>query len=397
MKPFEIKLTKELKKDFAKAEKISSAFQLYSSLPDPDKILAENNYDYSILRDLLNDPHLSAVVQQRKSLVQQLGWEISCEGDKESERKVVQWMQRLDVDGIIGKMLDAILFGFAVLEINWEIKGKEIFPQEINSKPQEWFIFDKKNKLKLRQKNETGYTFSVGEELPQNKFLLIQHNGEYVNPYGEKIISKCYWPVQLKRSGLDFWQIMVERYGMPFLIGRYTSAATEKEKEDLLAGLQNMVTDNIAIFLDTVAIELKEHPKFDIGQLYQYLAEFYNQEISKAILTETLTTEIRGQGSYAAAQVHRETASTIAMKDKKLIENGMNELLRIYSRLNYGEQKIIRFRLTKKEAVEAESIDRDIKLKNLGIEFKKEYFQRKYNLNEDDFEISQQKAVGSRQ
>ena len=75
------------------------------------------------------------------------------------------------------------------------------------------------------------------------------------------------------------------------------------------------------------------------------------------------------------------------MKDKKLIENGMNELLRIYSRLNYGEQKTIRFRLTKKEAVEAESIDRDIKLKNLGIEFKKEYFQRKYNLNEDDFSI----------
>ena len=397
MKAFEIKITKELKKDFAKAEKVNSTFQLYSSLPDPDKILADNNYDYSILRDLLNDPHLSAVVQQRKSLVQQLGWEISCEGDKESERKVVLWMQQLDVDGIIGKMLDAVLFGFSVLEINWGIKGNEVFPRQINSKPQEGFIFDKENQLRLRQKNESGYTFCVGEELPRNKFLIIQHNAEYVNPYGEKIISKCYWPVQLKRSGLDFWQIMVERYGMPFLIGRYPSTATEKEKSDLLTGLQNMVKDNIAIFLDTVGIELKEHPKFDIGQLYQYLAEFYNQEISKAILTETLTTEIRGMGSYAAAQVHRETATTVAMKDKKLIENSMNELLRLYSKLNYGEQKSIRFRLTKKGAVEAESIDRDIKLKNLGIEFRKEYFQRKYNLNEDDFEISQQNAVGSRQ
>lgn len=387
MEPFELKLTKQLKTDFAKADKLSSSFQLYSSLPDPDKILADNNYDYAILRDLMRDAHLSAVVQQRKSFVQQLGWEISCENDKQTEKKVVGWMQNINLDALIENALDAVLYGFSVLEINWGVKGGEIIPEEIKGKPQEWFIYDKDNKLRLRQKDQGSYAFAEGVELPKNKFLVVQHNANYVNPYGEKIISKCYWPVQLKRSGLDFWQIMVERYGMPFLIGRYSSTASEPEKAALLEGLQKMVTDNIAIFLDTVTIELKEHPKFDIGQLYQYLAEFYNSEISKAVLTETLTTEIRGQGSYAAAQVHRETAATVAMKDKKLIEGVINELLIMYVKFNYGEGKVIRFRLTKKESVEAESIERDIKLKNLGIEFSKEYFQRKYNLNEDDFSI----------
>jgi len=385
MKPYELKLTKQLKKDFAKADKINSTFQLYSSLPDPDKILAENNYDYAILRDLLNDPHLSAVVQQRKSLVQQLGWEITCEGDKETEMKVVKWMQKLEIDTIIENMLDCILYGYEVLEINWGIKNGEIYPQKINSKPQEWFIFDQEGVLRMRQKNQYGYTFVEGVELPKNKFIILQNGASYVNPYGEKLISKCYWPVNLKRSGMDFWQIMVERYGMPFLIGRYTATATEQGKADLLTGLQDLVTDNIAIFLDTVIIELKEHPKFDIGQLYQYLAEFYNAEMSKVILTETLTTEIKEKGSYAAAQVHRETAASVAMKDKKLIEVAMNKLLEMYSAFNYTENKNIRFRLTKKEAVEAETIERDIKLKELGIVFTKEYLQRKYNLNADDF------------
>lgn len=390
MKTYELKITKELKRDFAKADKITSAFQLYSSLPDPDKILAENNYDYTILRDLLNDPHLTAVVQQRKALVQQLGWEIICEGDKEAERKVVAWMEKLNIENVISSMLDCILYGYEVLEINWDIKKGEIFPKKINSKPQEWFIFDQDGLLRMRQKDQFGYTFAEGVELPKNKFLVLQNSANYVNPYGEKLLSKCYWSVNLKRSGMDFWQIMVERYGMPFLIGRYSAGATAAEKEDLLTGLKNMVTDNIAIFLDTVIIEMKEHPKFDIGQLYQYLAEFYNAEMSKVILTETLTTEIRGQGSYAAAQVHRETAATVAMKDKKIIEEAMNKLLEMYSEFNYSKGKTIRFRLTKKEAVEAETIERDVKLKGLGIVFTKEYFQRKYNLNNDDFEIDNQ-------
>ncbi|MCZ7616742.1 MAG: hypothetical protein M5T52_25035 [Ignavibacteriaceae bacterium] len=43
-------------------------------LPDPDKILIENEYDYEIYRDLLLDPHLMAAIQQRKMQVMQLEW-----------------------------------------------------------------------------------------------------------------------------------------------------------------------------------------------------------------------------------------------------------------------------------------------------------------------------------
>ena len=387
MDNLKIKLMRQLKKDFASMDKVTSSFQLYSTLPDPDKILEDNNYDYAILRDLLNDPHLTAVVQQRKSLVAQLGWEISCEGDKEAEKRVVRWMQEIDIERIISKMIDACLYGFVVFEINWKTRSNEIIPKEINAKPQEWFIFSKERELKLREKDSSGYVFKEGIELPKNKFIVLQNNPDYTNPYGEKLLSKCYWPINLKRSGLDFWQIMVERYGMPFLIGRYAVGATPAEKAMLLEGIQDLVTDNIAVFQEGVEIELKEHPKFDIGQLYQYLAEFYNAEISKVILTETLTTEIKGVGSYAAAQVHRETAATVAMGDKKLVEKGINELIKIYSSLNYAKEKVIRFRLTKKEDVEQENIERDLSLEKMGIKFSKEYYQRKYNLNADDFEI----------
>jgi len=50
-------------------------------LPDPDKILIENEYDYEIYRDLLLDPHLMATIQQRKMQVMQLEYEIQQSGE----------------------------------------------------------------------------------------------------------------------------------------------------------------------------------------------------------------------------------------------------------------------------------------------------------------------------
>ncbi|MFZ1290765.1 MAG: hypothetical protein WAR79_11785, partial [Melioribacteraceae bacterium] len=63
-----------IKKDFATAEKVEWWKKLQYSIPDPDKILADNGYDYSIYRDLLSDPHLWSVIQQSKAQVNQMGW-----------------------------------------------------------------------------------------------------------------------------------------------------------------------------------------------------------------------------------------------------------------------------------------------------------------------------------
>ena len=77
-----MKEKKYLLTEFATRNKVDVFSSLYKALPDPDKILEENNYDYEIYRDLLNDPHLSATIQQRKMQVMQMGWELEIEGDR---------------------------------------------------------------------------------------------------------------------------------------------------------------------------------------------------------------------------------------------------------------------------------------------------------------------------
>ena len=371
--------------EYATRNKVDVFSTLYKTLPDPDKLLEDNNYDYEIYRDLLTDPHLMATIQQRKMQVMQMGWELECEG--KLEKRVLEIMRELPLSNIMSDVLDAIFFGFSVGEVEWKKDGNEIVPVDVIGKPQEWFIFTRDNELRMRKYKDGSYYFEEGEKLPAYKFILTQYRPTYTNPYGQKVLSSCYWPVQLKRGGIEYWQLMMERYGMPYLIGRYPNSFTDLQKKEFLQQLQAMVEDNITIFEDTLGIELKESPQYDIGQLYENLVKFHNKEISKAVLTVTLTIEMEKAGAYKSTDIHREMLSYLGVSDKKLVEKALNTLLSYYIKLNYGDLTCPRIKLVKKEAVVDESAERDKLLNEIGVVFTKEYFMKRYNLAEGDFSL----------
>jgi len=384
--------SRSITSDIATRDRFATAPHYNNFLPDPDKILIENEYDYEIYRDLLMDPHLMATIQQRKMQVMQLEYEIeqSAEGKGQSviTKELENVFENLDLNYIISEIMDAIFFGYSVIELTWMKDGKKLLPDKILGKPQEWFIFDKYNELRLRKYKHGFYLYEEGEKLPPYKFVLTQHKPTFTNPYGEKILSRCYWPVTLKKGGIEYWQLMMERYGMPYLIGRYPNTFTATQKTEFLDQLKQMVVDNITIFDEALGIELKESPQFDIGQLYENLVKYHNREISKAVLTVTLTTEIEKTGSYKAGEVHKEMLQFLGESDRKLVESSLNKIIDYYCELNYGNIDRPKIKLLDKEKVIEESVDRDKVLSDMGVKFSKEYFMKRYKLAENDFSLN---------
>lgn len=380
------KVTKNLLSEIATRNSLGAAMVYGKNVPDPDKILRERNYDYEILRDIMNDPHVMATMQQRKMQVLQMGWEMNYSGDKTIKQKAQKALEELQMGKIMSQMLDAIFYGFSVNEILWTKRGKEIAIKDVEQKPHEWFMFNGNNELRLRKRRGGSFVFEEGLELDENKFILIQHKPTYLNPYGEKVLSRCYWSVKMKRAGIQSWQNMVERYGMPFLIGRYSVGATDEQKDELMQELIAMVEDSIAVFEEGLGIEIKESAQYDVGQIYEYLVDFHNKEISKAVLTVTLTTEVGKVGSYKASEIHKEMLNYLGMTDKKLVERGLNGLLERYCKINFGASESPKVKLQKKENVIEVSPERDKLLSELGVKFSKEYFMKRYNLMEGDLE-----------
>ena len=134
-----------LNKEIATREFSNSYYKYIGYLPNPDKILSKTGKSIEIYSNLKNDPHVWACIQSRKSGLVCLNYEIidnGCENKLLNEVKSI--FANLDIHQIERDILEALLFGFQPIEIIWNYskESKQIYPEKLIAKPQEWFVFD---------------------------------------------------------------------------------------------------------------------------------------------------------------------------------------------------------------------------------------------------------------
>ena len=377
-------MKKHLSEEIATRKRSLNYYSLAMSyLPDPDIVLKKQGKDMKVYKELLCDSHVFACVQSRKAGVLSLEWEINRGLDKdETAEKVIETIKKLDIYKFINDILDATLFGFQPIEIIWGRVDNLVLPIELKAKPSEWFCFDDENQLKFRTKEHY-----FGEELPPKKFLCPQSNPSYENPYGERTLSRVFWPVTFKKGGLKFWVIFTEKYGIPHLIGKHPRGASEEETDRLAGLLEQMVQDAIAVIPDDSSVEIQEANKSSSAEIFEKLMDKMNAEISKAILGQTLTTEVGSTGSYAASNTHFAVRQDIIDADKKMVEKTINQLIQWIYEINFSNKDVPVFEMFEVEDIDLGLAQRDKILSETGVKFTKDYFIKNYGLEEEDFDI----------
>ena len=377
-------MKKGITEEIATRKRALNFYSLANILPDPDIVLKKQGKDIRIYKELLCDPHVFACTQSRKAGVLSLDWEINRGLDKDQNAEDIEnLLKKLDIQKLMSDILDATQFGFQPLEIIWKRdKSGHIMPERVTAKPPEWFCFDDDNNLKFRTK-ENYY----GEIVPDKKFLLALNNPTYNNPYGDRTLSRVFWNVTFKKGGLKFWVVFTEKYGMPHLIGKHPRGSTKEETNSLADMLEDMVQDAIAVIPDDSSIEIQEASKSSSAEIYEKLIDKMNTEISKAILGQTLTTEIGATGSYAASNTHMQVRQDIIDSDKKLVEGVINQLIQWIYEINFANAEVPVFELYEPEDVDLTLAQRDKILSDTGVKFTKEYFIKNYGLEDEDFDI----------
>lgn len=364
----------------------SSNFNFLNMLPDPDTILQKTGKHIESYRDLISDSHLFSTMQQRISGITSLKWELQKSSNQKANDLCQSFLNNIDLDILFSQILDAVFYGYSVLEIIWKLEKDRWLPQTIEEKPQEWFYFDADNQLKYRGSKD--YNANDSTSLPENKIICVQHSPTYFNPYGEKILSKCYWPIQFKRSGLQFWLTFTERYGMPFLIANSPVGASPESQQALMDSLESLLMDTTAIIPADSSVKFLENNHPYSVEVYKQFVEFCNAEISKAVLSQTLTTEVGKVGTYAAAQTHYEILSQVIGSDKKLVEKTLNDIINLVCGINFGKEvEAPKFFLYADTDVKTYLAARDEILQKQGINFTKEYYMKHFNLKEEDFNL----------
>jgi len=285
------------------------------------------------------DLHYHGVLGSRKRQVSQL--EITVEAastdqaDEEDAQMIRDWLRRDDIEDELFDILDAIGKGYSVCEIMWSTDDGMWMPRQLLYRDPRFFRFDPADGTTLRLIGESG------ELLPMAPYKYIQHQtkAKSGSPIRGGLARVAAWAYLFKNFTVRDWVIFAERYGHPLRVGKFRSGATQEEKDILLSAVSDIASDAAAIIPEGMEIEFIEAKLSGNLDLFERHADWIDRQVSKAVLGQTLTTEIKG-GSLAGAKVHEGVKDDIERADAKSVSATLNRDLVIpIISLNKGPRK----------------------------------------------------------
>lgn len=318
-------------------------------LPNPDEVLRKSGESQRVYDAIAADAHVMAERRAMKSSLSNLEFSVIPGGEQAQDlaaaelcRSILKRKPSLNNqwNDLLWNMMQCVLRGMTVHEVIWEYRDGALLPREIKDRPNRRFVFSTAGELRLRTKAQS----SEGVPVEPYVFLLSRHMPSERNPYGEAVYSSCFWPYVFKHGGFKFFSKFCERFGFPWPIGKYPDGTDKKQQTEFARNLAQMVEAGVAVIPQSSSVELLESKSS--GQVvHQSLINACNAEISKAITSQTLATEIQGNGSRAASETHRDRERDVVAADRTIVEATMTELFQWITTLNFPNAQPPRFEL----------------------------------------------------
>lgn len=284
------------------------------------------------------DPHLFSQMQTRKLAVTGLDWEVQPFSDDDIDKQVSDFItEKLkgieNLDDIFIDMLDAIGKGVSVMEIEWGIDsfGANIIKNIEYVHPKKLLWDWKTDEMKICTRE-----FPSGIGLPKNKFVVHKYKAKSGHTSRNGILRIVSWMYLFKNYDVKDWIAFCEVFGMPLRLGKYSAAASEDDKKALMEAIYSLGSDAAGIVPDTTMIEFIESQKTTSVEIYEKLARYCDEQISKAVLGQTLSSD-SGGGSYAQGKVHNEVRHDLTVADAKALAVTIRrDIIRPLVEYNFG-------------------------------------------------------------
>jgi phage gp29-like protein len=303
-------------------------------LPNPDPVLGRMGIKYEVYSRIMTDAHVMCELRAIRAGLLSFETTIQAGGDKRIDRKAADLCRDIfhnirQLDDVLWQISEAVLLGHRLHEVVWEKDGSVLYAESLNDVPARRIRFNQNGDILLRTRKAPN-----GEDLSANrwKWLLTRHMSSYENPYGVAVFSACFWPIVFKHGGMKFFTKFVEKYSIPWPIGKYPEGTTEEQQKELFSKLKDMVEDSLAVLPESMNVSIIELS--NKGEVHTNFINLMNRELSKALTNQTLATEIQGTGSYAAAETHSSRADTSHQCDRNMISSTINLLFRWIVEIN---------------------------------------------------------------
>ena len=175
--------------------------------------------------------------------------------------------------------------------------------------------------------------------IPEYGVLVVNQQERWQNGYDYRNSEMADWVIEIgapndlglflkcaqhtipKKNVCSFWDMFSEIFGIPFRVGKTTSRDA-KEQSRIEKMLGSMGAAGWALFPEGTDIEIKESTRGDAYNVFDKRIDRANSELSKGVLTETMTTE--NGASLSQSEVHLEVLKNLISKDADNLRDIIN-------------------------------------------------------------------------
>jgi phage gp29-like protein len=286
------------------------------------------------------DLHYLGVLGTRKRQVAQLDITVEAATDDPDDQAnadlVRDWLDRDTLQDDLFDIMDAIGKGVSASEIVWETSENQWWPGRLELVLPQWLIFDRVTGKELLLRDSSGY----GQPLDPFKYVVHQVKAKSGLPIRGGLARPVAWAWMFKNFAVKDWVAFCEVYGMPLRIGKYEPGATPEDKRTLLRAVTDISSDAAAIIPKTMEIDLESGPAGADGKLFEASADWFDRQVSKAVLGQTGTTDMQKGGGYAQSKTLDGVREDIEVADaKSLAATLRRDIVKPLIDLNRGPPK----------------------------------------------------------
>lgn len=285
------------------------AWQMAINVDNPNRTRLLNLYT-----DVDADLHLTGCVQQRMGFVLNKSFKL-CDAKGVENPELTELLEAPWFKEFMRLALESTYYGHSLIELGdvVEVDGRMAY-NRVSLIPRTHVIPE--YGVIITHENDTwqvGYDYRNSEMKDWCIEAGDTHNlGLYL---------KCAQQTIPKKNMCSFWDMFGEIFGMPLRVATTTSR-DPKEYDRIERMLRDMGAAAYGLFPEGTTVDLKESTRADAFNVYDKRIDRCNSELSKGILTVTMTME--DGASLSQSEVHRKMLENLIQKDADLIRDLVN-------------------------------------------------------------------------
>lgn len=269
---------------------------------------------YNIYTDVAVDMHLSGCVEQRSGFILSKKYKLVDASGSENE-EITALFRTPWFTELLRLLLDSRYYGHSLIELGdiIQVDGKPCY-SGVTLIPRTHVI------------PEYGVIVPRAGETWQNGFdyrhsELTDWCIEAGGSHDLGLYLKCAQQTIPKKNMCAFWDMFGEIFGMPLRVATTTSRS-EQEQDKIEKMLKGMGAAAYALFPEGTTIDIKESTRGDAYNVYDRRIERCNSELSKGILTVTMTMD--NGSSHSQSEVHERMLENLINKDATFLRDIIN-------------------------------------------------------------------------